>query len=64
MKLRSVRVRCPDCDATHCRPMRVDPDDPPETVTNTCIAPHPERGADFEGCGEDVELQIVEVRDA
>jgi hypothetical protein len=61
MQLCSVYVKCPECGATHCRPERVDPDDPPETLENTCIAHHPARNAGFEGCGEDVELVVTEV---
>jgi hypothetical protein len=62
-RLVSVRYRCPKCDATHCRPVRIDGDEPPATQENTCIAPHPERGADFEGCGEDVELEAIAWRE-
>jgi len=56
-----VKVRCPECGATHHRPERVDPDDPPETLEETCIAYHPDRDAGFEGCGDDVDLEVVEV---
>ena len=61
--LQAVQVECPDCDATHVRPERVDPETPPATIEGTCYAPHPARGADFEGCGEDVDLQVIEVND-
>ena len=59
----AVELRCPECDATHVRPRRVDPDDKPETIEGECYAPHPARGADFEGCGEVVELEVVEWRE-
>lgn|GEM_PF-6406166 len=62
--LKAVKVECPSCEATHVRPKRVDAENPPETITGECYAPHPARGADFEGCGEDVDLRVVEVRDA
>lgn len=61
--LKAVTVRCPDCDATHVRPERVPMDDPPERVEGTCYAPHPDRGADFEGCGETVDLIVEEVNE-
>jgi hypothetical protein len=61
--LAAVTVTCPDCDATHVRPRRIDLENPPETITGECYAPHPSRGADFEGCGETVELDVVEVSD-
>ena len=57
----AVTVKCPDCEATHVRPRRFSPSNPPETIEGECYAPHPGRGADFEGCGEDVELDVVEV---
>jgi len=61
--LKSVKVRCPECGATHYRPERVSAEDPPETLEKTCIAPHPNRGADFEGCGVVQDLEVVEVND-
>lgn len=60
--LSAVKVRCTDCGATHVKPERVDREDPPETMTGKCYAPHPSRGAEFEGCGkEDADLEVVEV---
>jgi len=59
--LKSVKVRCPRCDATHYRPRRVSSEEPPETIRATCLGPHPNRGADFEGCGETVRLVVEEV---
>lgn len=61
--LKGVKLECPNCGATHVRRRRVDADDPPETIHATCIAPHPNRNADFEGCGEDRDLRVLEVRD-
>lgn len=62
--LKAVTVECTDCGAQHVKPERVDGDDPAETITGRCYAPHPARGADFEGCGQDaVELLVVEVDD-
>jgi hypothetical protein len=55
----SVKYECPDCDATHVRPERIDPDDGAYTKTGECYAPHPNRGADFEGCGEEVDLEAI-----
>jgi len=60
---KAVTVECPECGATHVRPRRVEADDAPETITGTCYAPHENRGADFEGCGEEVELIVVEVEE-
>jgi|AntRauMinimDraft_1070381.scaffolds.fasta_scaffold00513_3 hypothetical protein len=61
--LKAVTVQCPECDATHVRPERVDEDNSPEIITGECYAPHPNRSADFEGCGEEVDLEVVEVDD-
>ncbi|EMA14008.1 hypothetical protein C435_16290 [Haloarcula marismortui ATCC 33799] len=36
-------------------------ENPPETINSECYAPHPSRGADFDGCGETVELDVIEV---
>jgi len=63
MKLMAAEVVCPDCEATHVRPEYVKNGERPETVKGECYAPHPNRGADFEGCGEDVELDVVEWRE-
>jgi hypothetical protein len=63
-ELLSVKVCCPHCSATHVRPARAERDDLPETLRKTCLAPHPSRGADFEGCGrDDIELECVEWRE-
>lgn len=59
-----VRVRCPECGAEHCRPEWIDPNDPPETLEKTCIAPHPSRNAGFDGCGDEMELEVVEWSEA
>jgi hypothetical protein len=61
--LQSVRVQCPECGATHCRPLRVDPEDPPETIENECIPHHPMRDAGFAGCGETLDLVVVDVEE-
>ena len=57
----AVTVKCPGCGATHVRPRRVDVENPPETINGECYAPHPSRGADFDGCGETTELDVIEV---
>ena len=62
-RLMAVHVKCPECGATHCRPEDVDPEDPPETLEKTCIAAHPLRNAGFDGCGEDVELEVTRVEE-
>lgn len=59
----AITLKCPDCGATHVRPRRIDPDAPPETIEGTCYAPHPMRSADFEGCGEEFELKVIEVEE-
>ena len=61
--LKLVQVECPECGSTHHRPMRVSAEDPPETVRKTCLAPHPMRGADFDGCGETVALRVLSVEE-
>ena len=59
--LKSVKVRCPECGATHYRLERISADDPPDSLEKRCIAPHPNRGDDFNGCGETLDLEVVEV---
>lgn len=61
--LKEVYLRCPECSAEHCRPERVDLDDPPETIEKKCIPPHPARGNIFNGCGEVVELEVIRVEE-
>ena len=62
-RLVSVRYRCPECDATHVRPEYIDGEEPEQTREGECYAPHPARGADFEGCGNEVELEAVAWRE-
>ncbi len=63
MILMAVEVRCPECDATHVRPEYIKNTENNDTIEGECYAPHPGRGADFEGCGETVELEVVEFRE-
>ena len=61
--LKSVKLRCPECGATHHRPERVSSEDPPDTLEKTCLGSHPAREVDFEGCGEILALEVVEVKE-
>jgi len=56
-----MKLRCPECGATHYRLERVSVEDPPDTLEKKCIDPHPACGVDFEGCGKVLELEVVEV---